>query len=76
MGEVIDFPVKTRAAQDTAEDLKQDPYYRFLHTVLSTANESGFQLPFNVESATEHVYQQTRHKSEIARILAKKKPQT
>ena len=71
MGEVIDFPMAAMADESQAEILEQDPYYRFIHTVLSTADSYGF-LPFTVDSAAEHVYKNTRHNSQLAKLLDKK----
>ena len=70
MGEVIDFPVKAHAATTTDIPLEDDPYYRFIRNVLHTADAYGFELPFSIESAAEHVYQQTREKSQLAKMLA------
>jgi hypothetical protein len=70
MGEVIDFP-KNRSVIDTPPDnLENDPYFRFIRNVLHTADSYGFELPFTIESAAEHVYHKTRHKSQLARMLA------
>ena len=70
MGEVIDFPVKALSATPPDELLEDDPYYRFIRNVLHTADAYGFELPFSIESAAEHVYQQTREKSQLAKMLA------
>ena len=70
MGEVIDFPVqKQRQCSKSSLTLQNDPYYRFIRTVLLTADACGFEMPFTVESAAEHVYLKTRDSSELARLL-------
>ena len=70
MGDVIDFPVKTKPVTDSNSAVEDDPYYRFIKNVLHTADTYGFELPFSVDSAAEHVYQQTRHKSQLAKMFA------
>jgi hypothetical protein len=79
MGEVIDFPAGLVTAdhpphqsKQKQEALEQDPYYLFIHSVLSTADSCGFQLPFTLDSAAEHVYKKTRHTSQLAKLLDKK----
>ncbi len=70
MGEVIDFPIK-HAVENTATGcLEDDPYYRFIRNVLNTADSYGFELPFTIESAAKHVYNKTRHKSQLAKMFA------
>ena len=70
MGEVIDFPVRAqKQIPSTNTSQEDDPYYRFIRNVLMTANACGFELPFTVESAAEHVYLKTRESSELARLL-------
>ena len=70
MGEVIDFPVRAQTATTADVPFEDDPYFRFIHNVLHTANAYGFELPFSIDSAAEHVYQQTREKSQLAKMLA------
>jgi len=71
MGDVVDFPEQAaQKDQQSDSSLHEDPYYRFIRTVLQTANACGFGLPFTVESATEHVYLKTRESSELARLLS------
>ena len=79
MGEVIDFPgpVATNNRQPNTsntkdQNFKQDPYYLFIHSVLTTADSCGFKLPFSLDSAVEHVYKKTRHTSQLAKMLDKK----
>lgn len=73
MGDVIELPVKPRQrATEPQAVLESDPYYRFIRNVLITANSCGFELPFTIESATEHVYLKTRESSELARLLREK----
>ena len=75
MADVIDFAeVATRQAGNSLTALRNDPYYRFLHSVLVTAKACGFSLPFTNESATEHVYLKTRGSSELARLLSRRSP--
>jgi len=79
MGEVIDFPGSTVTTGEQSytlkqETLKQDPYYLFIHQVLTTADSCGFQLPFTLDSAAEYVYEKTRHTSQLARLLDKSNP--
>ena len=69
MGEIIQFPdLKKKDLLKTA-DAKNDPYYLFLKNVLTTADSCGFKLPFTIDSAVEHVYKKTRHKSQLAKML-------
>ena len=70
MGEVVDFPVKSRTTNSPGGPLEDDPYFRFIRNVLLTADAYGLEMPFSVESAAEHVYQQTRHKSQLAKMFA------
>ena len=70
MGEVIDFPVRAPATNTSDVSLEDDPYFRFIRNVLHTADTYGFELPFSIDSAAEHVYQQTRDKSQLAKMLA------
>lgn len=70
MGEVIDFPVRAQSANTQDVTLEDDPYFRFIRHVLHTADTYGFELPFSIDSAAEHVYQQTREKSQLAKMLA------
>ena len=70
MGEVIDFPTKKIVSDNDSACLEDDPYYRFIRNVLYTADSYGFELPFTIESAAEHVYNKTRHKSQLAKMLA------
>ena len=77
MGEVIDFPGGTVTSTEQThaskrKSLEQDPYYLFIHSVLSTADSCGFKLPFTLDSAAEHVYQKTRHTSQLAKLLDKR----
>lgn len=83
MGEVIDFPgeIATSANQpysstQTQEVLEQDPYYLFIHRVLTTADSCGFELPFTLDSAAEYVYKKTRHTSQLAKLLDRKTRET
>jgi len=70
MGDVIELPVRPRQhSNEVNADLKNDPYYRFIRNVLTTADACGFELPFTIESATEHVYLKTKDSSELARLL-------
>lgn len=68
MGDVIELPIKTRLHADQP-NFENDPYYRFIRNVLLTADACGFELPFTIESAAEHVYLKTREQSELARML-------
>ena len=73
MGEVVEFPAAELQVTRTANAaLHNDPYYRFIRNVLVTANACGFELPFTIESATEHVYLKTQDSSELARLLREK----
>jgi hypothetical protein len=73
MGDVIDFPVPIqKCMRDECSAREHDPYYRFIRNVLVTADACGFELPFTIESATEHVYLKTRETSELARLLREK----
>lgn len=77
MGEVIDFPGRISISNDQTsiskqEALEQDPYYLFIHKVLTTADSCGFKLPFTLDSAAKHVYQKTRHTSQLAKLLDKR----
>jgi len=70
MGEIIDFPVRKEDVQGKTEgNFENDPYYLFIRSVLSTADSCGFDLPFTVESAAEHVYHKTRETSQLAKML-------
>ncbi len=71
MGEVIDFPVRDDAQTVQADILENDPYYLFIRNVLTTADSCGFELPFTVESAAEHVYRKTKETSQLAKLLEK-----
>ncbi|MGD8927141.1 MAG: hypothetical protein PVG20_09830, partial [Thioalkalispiraceae bacterium] len=51
--------------------LEQDPYYLFICNVLDAADSCGFKLPFTLDSAAKHVYERTRHTSQLARLLEK-----
>lgn len=74
MGEVIDFPAsEQRQRGEPGLTLQNDPYYRFIRSVLVTADACGFDLPFTIESAAEHVYLKTRDSSELARLLREKR---
>lgn len=72
MGNVVDFPMKAveEEACQANTALREDPYYRFIRSVLQTADACGFGLPFTVDSAAEHVYHKTRDSSELARLLS------
>lgn len=73
MGDVVAFPVvASRQCCESTAPLQNDPYYRFIRNVLVTANACGFQMPFTIESAAEHVYLKTRDSSELARLLREK----
>jgi len=63
MGEVVEFPKQEEIK------LEQDPYYRFIHNVLTTADSCGFELPFTIDSAAEHVYKSTKDTSQLAKLL-------
>ena len=70
MGDVIDLPVRPQQrVREASVELENDPYYRFIRNVLITADACGFELPFSIESATQHVYLKTRDNSELARLL-------
>ena len=72
MAQIIKFPGKhVIQSKNTEQNLENDPYYRFIRNVLSTADSCGFRLPFTVDSAAEHVYQKTKHRSQLARMLRK-----
>jgi len=72
MGEVINFPVrKDDTQEEQAGKIENDPYYLFIRNVLNTADSCGFELPFTVESAAEHVYYKTRETSQLAKMLEK-----
>jgi len=71
MGEVIDFPLRKDVHEDQSIVLENDPYYRFIRNVLTTADSCGFALPFTVDSAAEHVYHKTRKTSQLAKLLYK-----
>ncbi len=71
MGEVIDFPVRDDAQAVQADILENDPYYLFIRNVLTTADSCGFELPFTVDSAAEHVYHKTKETSQLAKLLEK-----
>jgi len=81
MGEVIDFPVEQPVRNKQAHDqetknkgarhLDQDPYYLFICNVLNAAESCGFELPFTLDSAAKHVYEKTRHTSQLAKLLEK-----
>jgi hypothetical protein len=74
MGEVIDFPVpEQRQRSKSSLTLQNDPYYRFIRSVLVTADACGFEMPFTIESAAEHVYLKTQDSSELARLLREKR---
>ena len=70
MGKVIDFPGKCVVSTKQRREIEDDPYFRFIQNVLYTADSYGFELPFSIDSAAEHVYQKTRHKSQLARMFA------
>ncbi len=71
MGEIIDFPVREDAQKDKSVELENDPYYRFIRNVLSTADSCGFELPVTVDSAAEYVYHKTHGTSQLAKMLDK-----
>jgi len=71
MGEVIDFPVHKDVQEDQSVILENDPYYQFIRNVLTTADSCGFELPFTVDSAAEHVYRKTRDTSQLAKMFDK-----
>jgi hypothetical protein len=83
MGEVIDFAVEVLARKKQSEKpatvksesqcMDQDPYYLFICNVLNTADSCGFELPFTLDSAAKHVYEKTRHTSQLAKLLKKTK---
>jgi hypothetical protein len=73
MAEVIDFAAMTdRRSNKPDAALHHDPYFRFIRSVLQTADACGFLMPFTIESAAEHVYYKTRHTSEVAKLLRHK----
>ena len=73
MGEVIDFPAPSqKRLRGLSTSREQDPYYHFISNVLITADAYGFELPFTIEFAIEHLYLKTRETSELARLLRKK----
>lgn len=68
MAEIIRFPVEqTRPPQQA--NIEDDPYYRFISNVLSTADHYGIKLPFTIESAARHVYEKTKETSQLAKLL-------
>ena len=71
MGNIIDFPACDDVQEVQAEVLENDPYYLFIRNVLATADSCGFELPFTVDSAAEHVYRKTRETSQLAKMLDK-----
>jgi len=71
MAQIIPFPDKSKNDSIKATDIKKDPYYLFLKSVLTTADSCGFKLPFTIDSAAEHVYKKTIHKSQLAKMLRK-----
>ena len=75
MGEVIDFPVVDIACKKQenklSEDPETDPYFLFICNVLNAADSCGFKLPFSLDSAARHVYERTRHTSQLAKLLDK-----
>ncbi len=71
MGDVIDFPVRKSVQEDQPADLANDPYYLFIHSVLTTADSCGFELPFTVDSAAELVYHRTHKTSQLAKMMDK-----
>jgi len=71
MGEVIDFPMREDVQNNQSDVLENDPYYLFIRNVLTAADSCGFELPFTVDSAAEHVYHKTRETSQLAKMLDK-----
>jgi len=71
MGEVIDFPVHVDAQARQSKILENDPYYLFIHSMLTTADSCGFELPSTVDSAAELVYRRTRKTSQLAKMMDK-----
>ena len=74
MGEVIAFPRKLNwhaSSEDIAFD--DDPYFRFIQSVLQTADACGFLMPFTIDSAAKLVYDKTRDSSELAKLLNAKR---
>lgn len=69
MAQIIPFPDRSKDNSIKATDIKKDPYYLFLKSVLTTADSCGFKLPFTIDSAVAHVYKKTRHKSQLAKML-------
>jgi hypothetical protein len=86
MAEVIEFPIRKleekirndrqSPAQTYSDVIDQDPYYLFICNVLTTASSCGFQLPLTLDSAARHVYEKTRHTSQLAKLLEKYKQES
>jgi len=62
---------QTQLRKDQSVNIEHDPYYLFLHNVLTTADSCGFELPVTVEIATELVYRRTRKTSQLAKMMDK-----
>ncbi|MBI1425538.1 MAG: hypothetical protein GC149_19045 [Gammaproteobacteria bacterium] len=74
MGEVIAFPRKVdRHASAENAAFIDDPYFRFIQSVLQTADACGFRMPFTIDSAAKLVYDKTRDTSELAKLLNAKR---
>lgn len=71
MGSVITFPAKPGAETASPPASRNDPYYHFLETALTTASACGFHMPRSLDAAVDHAYHKTRHASRLAQLIHK-----
>lgn len=69
MGKIIEFAPRQSATTPRTVRLQQDAYLEFLRHVVSTANACGFSFSCTNASSAEHLYEHTRHRSRLAKLL-------